>query len=276
VAALPDLLAQERVVDAVSSSGIQMKPKRSLVIIATRRSGSNLLCQTIERLGRLGRPREHFLGLCEEFFAVQHPERTLSNACTPSEYLATVHASGTTPNGISSAKIMGVYLDAVLGKLREILQMPGAPDRQVLSAVFPNARYIYLVRRDKAAQAVSLAKALMSGSWRSDMEQRDVSEEEYDFKFIRDLYSQFLAAEIRAEELFRELGVPPLRLYYEDMAAQLDQIVTRICSSMGVRRPSGLRLGVPWLNRQADVVNEGWTRRFEADLSAMNVCSQAH
>lgn len=190
----------------------------------------------------------------------------MPNACTPSEYLATVYASGTTSNGVFSAKIMGIYLDAVLGKLRETLQMAESPDGELLSAVFPKARYLYLVRRDKAAQSVSLAKALMTGSWRSDMEQREVSVEDYDFNFINDLYSQFLAAEIRAEELFRELGVPPLRLYYEDMAKELDQIVTRIYSFMGIRAPSALQLGAGWLDRQADSVNQMWTRRFKADL----------
>jgi trehalose 2-sulfotransferase len=230
-----------------------MKPKRSLVIITTRRSGSNLLCQTIDRLGRLGHPGEHFIGLCEEYYGVQHPEHTVTGSGTPDEYLANVYATGTTSNGIFSAKIMGIYLDAVLGKLRERLRIPEASDSEVLSAVFPKPRYIYLMRRDKAAQAVSLAKALMSGSWRSDMEHREVSVEDYDFNFIHDLYSQFLAADIRAEELFRELGVPPLRLCYEDMAKELDQTVTRIYSFVGIRAPSSLQLGTGWLRRQAVV-----------------------
>ena len=77
---------------------------------------------------------------------------------------------GTTLNGVFGAKMMWNYLDDF--KLR-MAELPGLGDlsfNERLDAVFPRLKIIFIRRRDKVAQAVSLWKAIQTQQWRTESE----------------------------------------------------------------------------------------------------------
>ena len=57
------------------------------------------------------------------------------------------------------------YLDDFVGNLREIAAYRDLPVPELLATVFPDLRYIYVTRRDKVRQAVSLWKAIQNSIW---------------------------------------------------------------------------------------------------------------
>ena len=80
-------------------------------------------------------------------------------------YLDQVFEEGTTPNGVFAAKLMWGYLYDFVGNLREIEAYRDMPVPELLATVFPDLRYIYVTRRDKVRQAVSLWKAIQNAVW---------------------------------------------------------------------------------------------------------------
>jgi hypothetical protein len=84
------------------------------------------------------------------------------------DYVSWVLGTATTGNGVFGAKIMSAYVEGLAAGLREALgeRAPEAtPD--LLAAVFPRLRYVFLVREDKVRQAVSLWRAVQTWQWRA-------------------------------------------------------------------------------------------------------------
>ena len=75
---------------------------------------------------------------------------------------------GTTRNGVFGAKMMWNYFDDFRARVARAAG-PRATSRfnEALDVVFPNLRIIFVRRRDKVAQAVSLWKAIQTQQWRT-------------------------------------------------------------------------------------------------------------
>jgi trehalose 2-sulfotransferase len=169
-------------------------PQRSYLVCATPRSGSTLLCRSLESTGVAGRPREYFEALKETglprrpreyFWGLRSPEviRLLPHDAeldrdseqlptwSRDDYARHLEASlreGTTPNGIFGAKLMWSYFGDFLELMRGIPRIGGMGDGSLLNAAFPGLRYVFVSRSDKVRQAVSLWRALQTWVWRSE------------------------------------------------------------------------------------------------------------
>ena len=75
-------------------------------------------------------------------------------------YLRLARAESTTSNGISGIKLHYYQFAELPKRIEAIEGLRGLTAAQVMSRLFPQARYLWLTRRDKARQAVSLLTAL--------------------------------------------------------------------------------------------------------------------
>jgi LPS sulfotransferase NodH len=68
---------------------------------------------------------------------------------------------------------------------------------------------------------------------------------------------------------FLGLGRPPLKLTYEELAADQVPVVHRVLEHLGIPVPDPLMLPSPRLSVQADELSEDWVRRVHAHLNAL-------
>lgn len=263
-----------------------MHPRSSYIVCTTARSGSNLLCETLQSTGVLDNPDvEYFYGPAEIVWSKRWKIRKYQ------DYVRRVIRMGTTPNGIFGVKIMYGYFPEFVGKLatsggmRPVsghLNFPEttAPhfslrhplrrrDRtvplsihQILESTFPHLHYIFVTREDKVRQAVSHSKALQTGQWTS----RDVSPEgmrpEFDFDQIDGLLKTTAADEVGWRAYFDEIEVQPLTINYEQLMADPRAVVRRVFEHLKMAAPQDLILPEPALRKQADTLTEEWVTHY--------------
>jgi trehalose 2-sulfotransferase len=274
-------------------------PTRSYLVCATPRSGSTLLCETLERTGVAGRPREYFEALKETgvprrpreyFWGLRSPEvlrllppdaqidREAERISTwnRDDYALHLDASlreGTTPNGVFGSKLMWSYFDDFLELMRGIPRFGGMGDGSLLNTAFPDLHYVFVSRSDKVRQAVSLWRALQTWVWRKGDGQG--SEEPmperravYSFDAIDHLLDQLRRHEDAWRGFFFRIGKQPLSLYYEDVAGDLEGSVGRVLDALGVERPEGeAAIHTPSMSRQSDELSESWVQNYLEDVS---------
>jgi LPS sulfotransferase NodH len=274
-------------------------PTRSYLVCATPRSGSTLLCESLERTGVAGRPREYFEALKETgvprrpreyFWGLRSPEvirllpadaqidREAERIATWDRddyalHLAASLSEGTTPNGVFGSKLMWSYFNDFLELMRGIPRFGGMGDGSLLNAAFPDVHYVFVSRSDKVRQAVSLWRALQTWVWRkgegrgSDEplpERRAV----YSFDAIDHLLDQLRRHEDAWRGFFFRIGQQPLSLFYEDVAGDLEGTVGRVLDALGVERPADLApVRKPAMGRQADDLSESWVQNYLEDVS---------
>jgi LPS sulfotransferase NodH len=276
--------------------GSAVVPERCYLVCATPRSGSTLLCNSLEATGLAGRPREYFEALKETglprrpreyFWELRSPEvlRLLpadseldrDSKRAPSwsrdeyeRHLAAAIGEATTPNGVFGAKLMWSYFNDFLALMRGIPRFAGLGDGSLLNAAFPELRYVFVSRSDKVRQAVSLWRALQTLVWHKDADVRAEQREErsvYSFDAIGHLLDQLRRQEDAWRGFFFRIGQRPLSLYYEDIAGDLEGTVGRVLDELRIARPNDGLLARQPLSRQSDELSESWVQSYLEDVS---------
>src|SRR4051812_4674664 len=172
--------------------------ERAYLVCATPRSGSTLLCELLKGTGVAGRPEEYFETLRSTGYPRQ-PRQYFEGVPEVQALLAPVEPgapeaefdwdgvlrAGTTPNGVFGAKVMWSHLEDLWPRL----------GGRSLEDGLPRPRYVQVVRRDKAAQAVSLWTAIQTQHWRDDGGAAIAHDPVYSFPAIRHLARQVAAHE---------------------------------------------------------------------------------
>ena len=126
-------------------------------------------------------------------------------------------------------------------------------------------KFVYLKRHNIVQQAISEVIAKTTGAYRSSKRPaRVLADEEYDGARIARTVKQRLAANSTWEAMFNALGIEPLRLSYEELAADPDAIAATAAGYLGLRGPpiTDARFLSPPLQVQATELNARWERRF--------------
>jgi LPS sulfotransferase NodH len=173
-------------------------------------------------------------------------------ATGPDDYFTKLTARRTSRNGVFGLKTHFHHFEAALRTF------PG------LLAAMPDVRYIYINRKDKLAQAVSMAKAYQTQAW--------VSFSEPARKPL--FYSKdFIAAclgEVRIqteawERWFAGRKIDPLIIHYEDVVADRDVEIAKVLRLLGTEGDEPEEISLPEVRRQSDSVNAEWILQFRAD-----------
>ena len=143
--------------------------RKSYIIASLPRSGSQFLSGELWKTGLLGAP-------CEYLFPAydMRPMMNRLRATTPADYIAKLTACRTSANGVFG---MNVHIQHFISFLR------GYPG--LLDALAP-VSFIYTTRRNKIAQAVSMAKALQTNTWTSQQTKDKAPSLNYNRQLIKD------------------------------------------------------------------------------------------
>jgi LPS sulfotransferase NodH len=174
--------------------------QRSYAILIVPRSGSTFLARTLLVSGMFGDPDEWFNydpGSVAANYAAEGPDRTLYS------YVSHIQETTTGANGV-----FGVQLGV---SQLEFLR-PLVPLEHVLG---PRPCWFFLRRRNLVAQAISLYKARTTGRFHSYQDVR--AEAGYDADAIAGTARSLVTEEQKAVTFFRESGLWPIELYYEDI-----------------------------------------------------------
>ena len=260
----------------------------SYLVCATQRSGSTLLCELLratdvagasreyfERLRGTGlarQPRQYFEDPSVSSLAERLPPTLPGRPEEPGEFehwFRYVLQRGTTLNGVFGAKMMWNYLDDFKVRMGELPGLGDLSFNERLDAVFPNLKIVFMRRRDKVAQAVSLWKAIQTQQWRteseSDTEPVEADEEPgvgYDYEAIEYLLNELHRWDARWEEWFHATGREPIRVFYDEFTVSRAATIGRLLDALGIDPPAPE--GEP-MKRQADNRSRDWVSRFRSD-----------
>jgi LPS sulfotransferase NodH len=248
--------------------------EKALIICATPRSGSTLLCDLLRATGVCGAPESWFRRQSLDYFVADFAVTTPRSAPRfEADYLAAALKAGTDGSGTFGLRLMWPTVPELSVWLDRLLPGLGSDGARYERAFGP-ARYIYLSRRDHVAQAVSRLKAEQSGLWHLN---DDGSERErvkppaapvYDGAALLDYVKESVSANRSWEVWFGQNGVSPVRLAYEDLAAKPRTALEQVLSALG-RDPARAGTVAPATAVLADEVNRDWIARFRAEHPAL-------
>ena len=134
----------------------------------------------------------------------------------------------------------------------------------MLAAIFPNVHYIYVFRRDKVRQAISLHRAVQTQQWAlfDDAPRSPVVQPAFDFAAIEQYRQNILSHETAWQRFFDRCDVTPFTLVYEEFVLTYEATTQTILDYLNIPMPSDLFFGPRHLRRQADNLTEEWLRRY--------------
>ena len=270
-------------------------PHTSYLICSTPRTGSSLLCDALTGTGVAGRPEEYFQFRARtgfprrpqeyfegagdpEIFEILGPRTGVEDVETrydPSrferyeQYLDWALGAGTTPNGVFGAKVMWGYFNGFVTGLRWAL--PGRRQRlpvpELVQSVFPNLTYIAVSWRDKVRQVVSLWRVLQTWSWSSDQKAARTAADHltYSHAAIAHLIRDIEEHELGWRSFFRERGVEPFDVVYENFAARYEDTIRDILRHLGMPEAETVAIDQPTRRPQADDLSRRWAERYRAE-----------
>jgi len=227
-------------------------PERPWLFASVPRSGSTYVSHLLWGTGCLGAPLEYLnfepsgpYGFASESPAAQHDI-----------WRGALHRR-TSPNGVFGLKAFPLQLEGVH-------QSNPALVAQVMRELFPRggeARVVQLHRRDATAHAISYARALLSGIWRKEQEPDERPEPEYSSTALAHAARLIEQQEAIWRDMFRDLRVEPLALWYEDVLANPEEAVRAVADHLGVRLDPGAAIAVPAIERQSQTGARAWAER---------------
>lgn len=222
-------------------------PNTTYMLACSPRSGSTFLGLELWRTGLLGAPLE--------YLNLPHPSGIFDRlgGGDPVKYWSELQRRRSSPNGVFGFKMFFndyARIAHVYPKILPLIQ----PDHVV-----------FLVRKDKVAQAVSHAKATLSDAWfhENDVEPRPIS---YEFSLINEFYEEAVRQHRAWNSLFALTGCQPILIYYEDLAEGVQKTIAKITSKIGIPVDDIKSLdNILRINKQSDQINIKWKTRFIED-----------
>lgn len=187
-------------------------------------------------------------------------------ATTDTEYIRRVTELGTSPNGVFGAKLHLEHITEAKRRLRGHLGLPTVSLVAALQNTFPNLQLIWLRRKDKIAQAISLHRAIESGRFvkgGGDVQVRDGLPDSacrFDVNAIQRHVDTLVGEDTAWGLIFERIQIKPLEIEYEQFVADYRATILAVLDFISVDRISDdIR---PVTERQADAVSAEWHRRF--------------
>jgi LPS sulfotransferase NodH len=136
--------------------------------------------------------------------------------------------------------------------------------RTIWSTLLPAGRpgrVVYLARRDRTAHAISYARATISGIWRREQEKGARPEPEYSEAALATAERWIDMQAAGWEDMFANLRIEPLRLWYEDVAADPDEAARQVADHLGVTLDPAAIVQIPAVEKQSEAGSRAWAER---------------
>lgn len=274
-----------------------MAPFRiAYLVCSTQRSGSTYLCQLLASTETLGRPQEFFearaetglpphpgyflaglprtgAGIREDERPVDGPDYSdLTTVNGWEAHLERTFALGTTPNGVFGAKIMWNQLADLEQHAAAIERFAGLSRVELLEELFDGdvaVRFVWMRRRDKVRQAISLWRALQTRTWRLEHSgaDRDTPTLSYGFEGIEHLRRRLSADDDAWGRFFDQHGIEALELVYEEDVEPAPALsVRRVAAAIGTSVPAQWAPQARTV-RQSDGLSDDWYETYHRDAA---------
>ena len=258
-----------------------MTPERTLILASTPRTGSTLLCSVLEDTGLAGHAHEFLnpiimvgggerlpgadlrlspplmwpiLAGTRALGRGRYPVRRfgydrLIRPAAVRPYLRRQQRRTSTPNGVFAINLHW-------GHWRTATEEWGlTPDD-----IGPERTWVWLTRRDRLLQAISMSIAVQTDSWVATKESARTPE--YDPDNIARWFNNVTAANQSWATWFDRNEITPILAPYEDVVADLAGHVHSVLDSIGIEIDE---VPVPRLERQTTSRNADWSERFLID-----------
>jgi trehalose 2-sulfotransferase len=265
----------------------RMSPATAYLVLASQRSGSTLLVESLRATGVAGEPGEFFQYLPTTSQSPQPRQwfegvddhsilRLLDpldegkpDLAPPEIWRDYIRTVGRTPNGIWGGKLMWNQTPLLLQRAA------GLPDRSgdgLLSAIRDvigsDPVLIYVHRPDVVSQAVSFWRAVQTRVWRGRPDPLRDSRAEYHAAAIAHIVTMLREQEKGWRAWFDEENLTPIEIAYPVLWRNLTQIVGTVLEAIG----QDPRLApAPVLERQADQRSDEWVDRYRADADKLGL-----
>ena len=225
--------------------------RKSYVIGSSYRCGSTYLCWQLWNTGVLGAPTEVLNANIELRILMNRFKVSL-----PADYIAKLLSRRTSRNGIFGMKAHFHHFESFMNDYPALLD--------VLSPV----SYIYINRRDKVAQAVSMAKALQTNWWSSRWEEGPSPPLHYDRDLIVKCMKEVELQDAGWLRWYDAKKIAPHEVIYEDLTADTPGTVRAIVELLGAQDDEPSEVHVPPAEKQSDDTNYEWIARFRQETQA--------
>lgn len=217
-----NLVTQRNILDSIPAN--LTPPQTNYCILSTPRSGSTMFCDALTSTGLAGFPREH----------LRDPSLILAQQGNfdSDRYLKAIKSLHTTQNSVFGTKLISHFIEKYVSLSKGNLNPLDYFDN-----------FIYLIRRDKVAQAVSLFMAQKSGVWKiSQAEklsnyQNKISNKTItkdDLEQVHKLHNRLLKEENYLEQMCVQKNIKPLVVYYEDITTDLSGHIAKLLRCLNI------------------------------------------
>ena len=227
-------------------------PDRPYLLASVPRSGSTYLSHLLWATGCLGAPLEYlnFEPAGPYGFASESP-------AAQTDLWHSALQRRTSPNGVFGVKAFPLQMEGVHAVNPQLVA-------NVMRTLFPRggqARVIQLRRRDRTAHAISYARALLSGIWRTEQESDDRFEPEYSSEAVSRAARLVAQQEDAWQAMYQDLRIDPLEVWYEDVLADPEGTIGTVASYLGVEIDPTAAVVVPVIERQSQKGARAWAER---------------
>ena len=257
------------------------------LVLATQRSGSTLLVESLRATGIAGNPREFFeclptTGLPpqpREWFAGVDDESILRlldpldpgtpDTATPVQWRDRIRACGRTPNGVWGGKLMWNQTPLLLQRAADLPDRSGDCLRTAIRDVIGSEPvYIHVHRPDLVSQAVSFWRAAQTRVWQGHADAERDSQAAYHAGAIAHIVKNLRCQENSWCAWFAEEDIAPIDIAYPVLWRNLTPIVATILEALG-QDPE--LAPPPMLRRQADDRSDEWVDRYLGEAAQLGL-----
>lgn len=227
---------------------------RCVIVTGSFRSGSSYLCQLLKANGL---PKPGVEGFSKYFDTRYSAPRVPFGDLLDQTF-------STTQDGLFAVKLMWPHrnnLACALGL--------GRQDSAEFAALFPDCRWINIVRRDKVAQAISFHKAKQSKRWHV-FTKGEEPEVDYDMSSIRNALAELAIHDDLWADFHARADTRPFEVVYEDLLADVPSRLDELLAYLG---PTHRLTDAPpvlsvRLKQQRNAQSADFTERFLDDCYA--------
>ncbi len=243
----------------------------SYLICTLPRSGSGLICDLLWHTNLAGQPDEYFLN------GINHPEYLAKwNVESLDDYIKSMLGKTMNANSVFGAKVMWDQLEGLLQHLKQKQEYNGKTDHQILSSIFPNLKYIRLIRTNKIRQSISFYqwKKTRVYSKRSNKGQNHGYLVHADLNQVACIEKWIREEEGKWEEYFKKHALNPLVVSYEQFIKSQKRTTQKLLQYLGITVPLDFHMPKTTYRKQSDLISEEIYYRYLAwrDHSAMHTC----
>jgi trehalose 2-sulfotransferase len=257
------------------------------LVLASQRSGSTLLVESLRATGSAGEPQEFFQYLPTTGMAPQPREwfagiddETILRLLDPLEpgtpdpatavaWREHIRSSGRTPNGIWGGKLMWNQTQLLQQRATGLSNRSGDGLRAAIRDVIGSEPvYVHVYRPDVVSQAVSFWRAVQTRVWRGRPDPERDSQAAYHAGAIAHIVRMLREQENGWRNWFVEENINPIEVSYPVLWRNLTEIVGAVLTAVG----QDPRLApAPVLERQADQRSDEWVDRYRSDAQQLGL-----